>query len=119
MAPFLHKRTNDGKRGTREQPNQKSLCSNPDFSQKSRMLYVKDAFKDDPNSDPNPSDDTKDGPIDFPEYVPDQDDEAKDERENVYAGLDPGQGRRALPMLLETLPLKSLVISRRNCLVQN
>ncbi|KAH6592370.1 hypothetical protein BASA61_004559 [Batrachochytrium salamandrivorans] len=108
-APFLQKRNNDGDKEEQEEQAKPKVSSapNPDFSQKP-YVYVKDAFKDDPNLDPNPSDDTKDGPIDFPEYVPDQDDETKDERENVYAGLDPGQGRTSFADALGDSPSQVL-----------
>ncbi|KAH9263719.1 hypothetical protein BASA83_012868 [Batrachochytrium salamandrivorans] len=84
----LQKRNNDGEP---EEP-AKPKTSVPNSSQKP-YVYVKGFYKDDPNPDPNPIDGTGEGPANFPEYAPDQDNKGKDERENVYTGLDVDQGR--------------------------
>ncbi|KAH9273045.1 hypothetical protein BASA83_004615 [Batrachochytrium salamandrivorans] len=84
-GPFLHKRTND------EEPEEQT---------KPKVSPISNFGKE--------ADDTKDGPIDFPEYVPDQDNEAKDERENVYAGLNSGQGRSSFADALGDSPSQVL-----------
>ncbi|KAH9273002.1 hypothetical protein BASA83_004567 [Batrachochytrium salamandrivorans] len=84
----LQKRNNDKEQEEQDKP--KASVPNPG---QEKHVHTKDLSKDDPHSDPNTSDDTKEGTTDSPTYFFDQDDGATGGREDVYAGLDPGQGR--------------------------
>ncbi|KAH6588916.1 hypothetical protein BASA50_010403 [Batrachochytrium salamandrivorans] len=99
-GPFLQKRNNDGEP---EEPTKPKVSPNP-YSHQEGDAYVKGFYKDDPNPDPNPIDGTGEGPATFPEYVPDHDDKSKDERENVYTGLDVDQGRSSFVDALRDSP---------------
>ncbi|KAH6585281.1 hypothetical protein BASA61_006946 [Batrachochytrium salamandrivorans] len=120
MVPSYRKRNNgkeqEEQEEQEEQTKPKTSVPNPDSSQKP-YVYVKDTF--DFYKSYKPGDSTQEGPTTSLSMFSLKMMRVRVQGKKATQALVLAEGNRDLAMLLEALPLESLVVSRRYCLVKN
>ncbi|KAH6599449.1 hypothetical protein BASA61_002547 [Batrachochytrium salamandrivorans] len=89
------------------------------FLQKHKYVHRKGGFGEDSNPNPNYNDDTQESNTDSHTYLFDQNRGATGGREDVHTDVDLDQEESSFADSPQGSPLESLVISERDCIVQN